>query len=77
MNVMDNSAAVLVDADMATLLVALTRLRKGDAAVRLPVDWVGVPGKVADVFNELVEQNASMAGELARLRQVVGKEGKL
>jgi HAMP domain-containing protein/signal transduction histidine kinase/CheY-like chemotaxis protein len=77
MNVMDNSAAVLVDADMSTLLVALTRLRKGDATVRLPVDWVGVPGKVADVFNELVEQNASMAGELARLRQVVGKEGKL
>jgi len=77
MNVMDNSAAVLVDADMSTLLVAMTRLRKGDASVRLPVDWLGVPGKVADVFNELVEQNASMAGELARLRQVVGKEGKL
>jgi HAMP domain-containing protein/signal transduction histidine kinase/DNA-binding response OmpR family regulator len=77
MNVMDNSSAVLVDADMSTLLVALTRLRKGDATVRLPVDWLGVPGKVADVFNELVEQNASMAGELARLRQVVGKEGKL
>ena len=34
-------------------------------------------GKVADAFNDVVEQNATMADELARLRQVVGKEGKL
>ena len=33
-------------------------------------------GKVADAVNAVVEQNADMAGELARLRQVVGKEGK-
>ncbi len=34
-------------------------------------------GKVADAFNEVVEQNDDMADELARLSQVVGKEGKL
>ncbi|WP_444813288.1 HAMP domain-containing protein [Variovorax saccharolyticus] len=62
---------------MAILLDALTRLRKGDAKVRLPVHWVGLPGKVADTFNELVEQNATLASELTRLRQVVGKQGKL
>ena len=39
--------------------------------------WPGVSGKVADAFNDVVEQNADMADELARLRQVVGKEGKL
>ncbi len=61
---------------MAVLLDAMTRLRKGDA-VRLPAQWVGLPGKVADIFNELVEQNATPASELVRLRQVVGKEGKL
>ena len=32
---------------------------------------------MADVFNDVVEQNAAMAAELTRLRQVVGKEGKL
>jgi HAMP domain-containing protein len=63
--------------EMNALLVALTGLRKGDATVRLPLDWSGVSGKVADAFNAVVEQNADMAGELARLRQVVGKEGKL
>ena len=41
------------------------------------MDWTGVAGKVADAFNDVVEQNAAMAEELARLRQVVGKEGKL
>ena len=63
--------------EMAILLDALTRLRKGDAKARLPAHWVGLPGKVADTFNELVEQNATLASELVRLRQVVGKQGKL
>jgi HAMP domain-containing protein/signal transduction histidine kinase/DNA-binding response OmpR family regulator len=45
--------------------------------VRLPVDWTGVAGKVADAFNDVVEQNERMAHELARLSRVVGKDGKL
>ncbi|HSW05482.1 HAMP domain-containing protein, partial [Aquabacterium sp.] len=60
-----------------TLLTALIALRKGDASVRLPHHWLGVSGRVADAFNDVVEQNANMAEELARLRQVVGKQGKL
>ena len=63
--------------ELSVLLAALTALRKGDASVRLPLHWPGLSGKVADVFNDVVEQNAAMAAELARLRQVVGKEGKL
>ena len=77
MNVMDKSVATSSIEEMATLLDALTRLKKGDASVRLPLHWQGLPGKVADVFNDLVEQNATLAAELVRLRQVVGKEGKL
>ena len=34
-------------------------------------------GKVAEVFNEVVDLNERMAEELARLRQSVGKQGKL
>ncbi|MED5618924.1 HAMP domain-containing protein [Ideonella sp. BN130291] len=63
--------------ELNALLAALTALRNGDAGVRLPLHWQGVAGKVADVFNEVVEQNAEMAAELSRLQQVVGKEGKL
>jgi len=77
MKVIEDAAIAVPEREMATLLAALTQLRRGDASVRLPVHWEGLPGKVADVFNDLVEQNAAMADELGRLRQVVGKEGKL
>src|SRR3569832_2274136 len=63
--------------EWSALLGALNALRKGEASVRLPVHWTGSAGKVADAFNEVVEQNANMTHELARLRQVVGKEGQL
>ena len=49
----------------------------GEPLVRLPVEWTGVSGKVADAFNEVVEMNERMADELGRLSRSVGKEGKL
>src|SRR5438445_548670 len=63
--------------DAAGLLRALNSLKKGNFAVRLPVEWTGVAGKVADTFNDVVELNERMAKELARLSRIVGKEGKL
>ena len=63
--------------EMTALLSALTALRQGRRGVRLPVDWNGVSGKVADAFNEVVELNERIAEEMARLSRVVGKEGKL
>ena len=63
--------------EMSALLSALTALRKGRTGVRLPAEWTGVAGKVADAFNEVVELNERMAGELSRLSRVVGKEGRL
>ena len=63
--------------EMTALLTALTALKKGMTGVRLPVEWTGVAGKVADAFNEVVELNERMASEMARLSRVVGKEGKL
>src|SRR5260370_42144370 len=35
------------------LLNALATLKSGDFSVRLPLDWVGIAGKVADTFNEV------------------------
>src|SRR5262245_50141707 len=37
--------------EMTALLSALTALKKGQSDVRLPLDWTGVAGKVADAFN--------------------------
>jgi HAMP domain-containing protein/signal transduction histidine kinase/DNA-binding response OmpR family regulator len=77
MRILEDSMIAAPEGEMAALLLALTELRRGNAGVRLPLHWTGIAGKVADVFNDLVDRNATMAAELARLRQVVGKEGKL
>src|SRR6195952_590404 len=77
MTIMESRPALEAANEMQLLLGALVALRKGDPDVRLPIHWSGVAGRVADAFNDVVEQNAGMAEELSRLRQVVGKEGKL
>src|SRR6185295_20426557 len=59
------------------LLHALDALEKGDFSVRLPLEWTGVAGKVADTFNRVVSLNQRMVHELERVSRVVGKEGKL
>src|SRR4029453_12029851 len=58
------------------LLHGLQAMRDGDFSVRLPGNWTGLEGKIADTFNEIVAANQQMAQELQRVGQVVGKEGK-
>src|SRR5262245_60486275 len=62
--------------EITDLLRALQAVRDGDFSVRLPSDRVGLAGKIADTFNEIVGANARMAEELTRVGQTVGKEGK-
>src|SRR5678816_2596842 len=59
------------------LLSALLAYKDGDFSVRLPSDWTGVAGKIADGFNEAVALNQRLSTETARVRRAVGKEGKL
>ncbi|HEY9464555.1 MAG TPA: HAMP domain-containing protein, partial [Vicinamibacterales bacterium] len=54
----------------------LQAVRDGDFSVRLPGDWTGLEGKIADTVNEIVTSNARMASELERVGKVVGKQGK-
>jgi HAMP domain-containing protein/signal transduction histidine kinase/CheY-like chemotaxis protein len=63
--------------ELSDLLSALVALKKGKRDIRLPIAWTGLLGRVADAFNDVVEQNERMADELSRLSQSVGKEGKL
>ena len=39
-------------------------------------DQLGIDGKIADTFNEIVAANQRMAQQLERVGQVVGREGK-
>src|SRR5207248_2588418 len=61
---------------MYDLLRALQAMRVGDFSVRMAGDQVGLAGKIADTFNEIVAANQRMAQQLERVGQVVGKEGK-
>jgi HAMP domain-containing protein/CheY-like chemotaxis protein/signal transduction histidine kinase len=76
----DNGHAIAVtenaSPDLSVILASLQTMRDGDFSVRLPGSWTGLPGKIADTFNEIVSANQQMAIELKRVGQVVGKEGR-
>jgi HAMP domain-containing protein/CheY-like chemotaxis protein/signal transduction histidine kinase len=58
-------------------LTALQAMREGDFSVRMTADSLGVEGKIADTFNEIIAANHRMAKELERVGRVVGREGKI
>jgi HAMP domain-containing protein/signal transduction histidine kinase/ActR/RegA family two-component response regulator len=65
------------DFDRGQLLSALMAFKRGDFSARLPEDWTGVPGKIADTFNTVIETNERMSRELERIVHAVGKEGRI
>ncbi len=63
-------------AELHDLLSALQSMRVGDFSVRMAGSEVGILGKIADTFNEIVATNERMAQQLERVGHVVGREGK-
>src|SRR2546423_10636074 len=63
--------------DEKQLASALVAFKRGDFAGRLPDDWTGLGGKIADTFNDVIGMNQRLARELDRIGQVVGKEGRI
>src|SRR5215467_8735402 len=68
-----NGAALFSD----SLLMAMLSLRDGDFSVRMPANLVGLEGKIADAFNDIVTFSDRRAKETVRVSKLVGKEGKL
>jgi signal transduction histidine kinase/CheY-like chemotaxis protein/HAMP domain-containing protein len=66
-----------LNGETSAILAALIALKRGNSDVRLPEEWPGQAGRIAEAFNEVVELNVRTARELERLNQVVGREGKL
>jgi HAMP domain-containing protein/CheY-like chemotaxis protein/signal transduction histidine kinase len=66
----------LTEHSLTELLHALQAMRVGDFSVRMAGDRVGLIGKVADTFNDIVATNQRMAQQLERVGQVVGREGR-
>src|SRR5438309_971003 len=65
------------ECDNSQLLTALMAFKRGDFSVRLPDDWTGVAGKIADTFNEVIAKNQRLAMELDRIGRAVGKKGRI
>ena len=61
----------------ALLLDVIARVKDGDFAARMPLDWTGVPGKVADGINDIIIANQTLERELARVSDLVGSQGQL
>ena len=59
------------------LLAALRAVKRGDFAVRLPLEQTGVAGEIAGAFNDVVELLDVSTKELERISRVAGKEGKI
>ncbi|HEX4293565.1 MAG TPA: HAMP domain-containing protein, partial [Rhizomicrobium sp.] len=62
--------------DLEALLSALQAMRSGDFTVRLSGNQVGLAGKIADTFNDIVAANERMAEQLDRVGETVGRQGK-
>src|SRR5215203_810302 len=62
--------------DLNHLLYALQAMRVGDFSVRMAGNQLGIEGKIADTFNEIVAANERMAKQLEQVGQTVGREGK-
>src|SRR5205085_959587 len=73
----DGSRSGIHECDNGELLRALMAFKRGDFSVRLPDDWIGVAGKIADTFNEVIAKNQRMTMELDRIGRAVGKKGRI
>src|SRR5689334_2237416 len=62
--------------NLEELLAALQSMRDGSFAVRMAGNQVGIAGKIADTFNEIVANNQRMAEQLERVGEMVGRQGK-
>ncbi len=63
--------------DAKVLLATLIALKKGDFSVRMPSDWTGVAGKIADTLNDIIETKEEVTKAILTVTQAAGHEGQL
>ncbi len=66
-----------LDAHSRLILATIVAFRDGDFSVRLPADWTGIDGQIAEAFNQTIAQEERISKEVTRLSETVGKEGRL
>src|SRR5436190_8924525 len=63
--------------DARELLHVLTEVKNGNFSVRLPIDRLGMDGKIYDTLNEIISLNEKMMAEFTKAGNTIGKQGKL
>jgi HAMP domain-containing protein len=58
-------------------LTVLTEVKNGNFRVRMPIDKIGIQGKICDTMNEIISLNEEMMLEFTRAGNTIGKQGKL
>ncbi|MYN26688.1 hybrid sensor histidine kinase/response regulator [Duganella levis] len=74
---MNNMTDLGEQLDAKVLLSTLMALKKGDFSVRMPSDWIGMAGKIADTLNDIIDTKSRMVREVTEVSRVVGREGRL
>jgi len=73
----DKAEIVSSEARLLKILAAIMAFRDGNFSARLPSDWAGTEGRIAEAFNQAIGHEDRIAREVARLSVSVGKEGRI
>jgi methyl-accepting chemotaxis protein len=63
--------------DKKDLLHVLTEVKNGNFTARMPIDNVGLSGKICDTLNEIIALNEKMMLDFTKAGNTIGKQGKL
>jgi hypothetical protein len=55
----------------------LSEMRNGNFSVRLPVEHMGLDGKICDAMNEIISLNEALMLELTKAGNIIGRQGNL
>jgi HAMP domain-containing protein/signal transduction histidine kinase/CheY-like chemotaxis protein len=59
------------------LFKVLSEVRNGNFTVRMPIDQLGLNGKICDTLNEIIDLNEKMMIEFTNAGTIIGEQGKL
>ncbi|MCK7557239.1 HAMP domain-containing protein [Chitinophaga sedimenti] len=65
------------DLDLRQLLQVLAEVKNGNFSARMPIDSLGISGKICDTLNDIISLNETLVDELNLARNTIGIQGKL
>jgi len=73
----DDDGGASLNFNSKQLLKVLMELKNGNFSVRMPIDEVGINGKICDTLNDIISLNERMMFEFTKAGNIIGKQGKL